>query len=249
MRPDSTLIIWDADRDKRLRALWDEGLSCAIIADRFGDCTRNSVIGRCHRLGLKRHDHPNTTRRNTPKPVAPPPPPSVRTDLWPAERVARLRKMHAEGLSFSEMAAKLGDGLTRNAVLARAHRMGLRRGAELNKATRALGGPRLVQKPKVSAITGGIMHGSSEPMPPVLPPPKAAAFRPLPGTTPVLWEHRTNLQCCWPIDDENGYPAHACGHRIPEGGRWCLVHMQLGHVPPKTNSAKRLERLVRRYAA
>lgn len=240
MRPDSTLIIWDADRDKRLRALWDEGLSCAIIADRFGDCTRNSVIGRCHRLGLKRPDHPNTTRRNTPKPVASPPAPSVRTDLWPADRVARLRKMHAEGLSFSEMAAKLGDGLTRNAVLARAHRMGLRRGAELNKATRALGGPRLVQKPKVSAITGGIMHGSSEPMPPVLPPPKAHAFRPLPGTTPKPFGEV--MVCKWPID---GFDLPmCCGLPRPDDMTYCPTHRAMSGTPPKTTT-KQLARSLR----
>lgn len=46
-----------------------------------------------------------------------------RDDAWPAERTAMLRTLHAEGLSFTQIAKRLGCGLTRNAVIGRARRI------------------------------------------------------------------------------------------------------------------------------
>lgn len=43
---------WTEEREKLLAKLWSEGLSCSQIAYRFGSITRNSVIGKVHRLGL-----------------------------------------------------------------------------------------------------------------------------------------------------------------------------------------------------
>lgn len=45
--------------------------------------------------------------------------------MWTCERVEQLRKMVGEGLSYSHIASALG-GLTRNAVIGKAHRLGLR---------------------------------------------------------------------------------------------------------------------------
>jgi GcrA cell cycle regulator len=44
---------------------------------------------------------------------------------WTEQRIARLRELHAEGWSFSEIAADLGEGLTRNACIGKAARIGL----------------------------------------------------------------------------------------------------------------------------
>jgi GcrA cell cycle regulator len=46
---------WTEARDKALAELWEQGLSAAKIADKFGGgVTRNAVIGRLNRLGLQR---------------------------------------------------------------------------------------------------------------------------------------------------------------------------------------------------
>lgn len=49
------------------------------------------------------------------------------TSVWEFEPklVGRLTEMHAEGLSFSEIAAELGHGLTRNSCIGKAKRLGL----------------------------------------------------------------------------------------------------------------------------
>lgn len=43
---------------------------------------------------------------------------------WTEERIERLRELWAQGLSASEIAAALGE-ITRNAVIGKAHRLGL----------------------------------------------------------------------------------------------------------------------------
>ena len=44
---------------------------------------------------------------------------------WTDERINTLKKMWKEGKSAAEIAKALGKGVTRNAVIGKAHRMGL----------------------------------------------------------------------------------------------------------------------------
>ena len=44
---------------------------------------------------------------------------------WTDERIATLKKMWKDGHSAADIAKKLGEGVTRNAVIGKAHRMGL----------------------------------------------------------------------------------------------------------------------------
>lgn len=45
---------------------------------------------------------------------------------WTEERIEKLSKLWDEGLSASQIAKKLGEGVTRNAVIGKAHRLGLK---------------------------------------------------------------------------------------------------------------------------
>ena len=44
---------WTAEREKKLKELWDKGHTASKIAILIGDVTRNAVIGKAHRLNLK----------------------------------------------------------------------------------------------------------------------------------------------------------------------------------------------------
>ena len=44
---------------------------------------------------------------------------------WTEERVEVLKKLWLDGFSASQIAKQLGDGLTRNAVIGKVHRLGL----------------------------------------------------------------------------------------------------------------------------
>ena len=48
------IIKWADERELLLRKLWADGLSASQIAAELGGVTRNAVIGKVHRLKLKR---------------------------------------------------------------------------------------------------------------------------------------------------------------------------------------------------
>jgi GcrA cell cycle regulator len=60
---------WTDDRIAKLKKYWDAGFSASQIADKLGGgVTRNAVIGKAHRLGLK--SRPSPVKQDKPKPKA-----------------------------------------------------------------------------------------------------------------------------------------------------------------------------------
>jgi hypothetical protein len=53
---------WTDERVELLKKLWQEGLSASQIAKALGGVTRNSVIGKVHRLGLSGRAPPRRSR-------------------------------------------------------------------------------------------------------------------------------------------------------------------------------------------
>ena len=83
---------------------------------------------------------------------------------WTEERVELLKKLWMEGLSASQIAAELGDGVTRNAVIGKVHRLKLSARAKPattaapRARTTARPAPRRVASP--SAGSAGSSHSS-----------------------------------------------------------------------------------------
>ena len=45
--------MWDQHKVQKLRELWSKGLSASKISEQIPGTTRNSIIGKSHRLGLE----------------------------------------------------------------------------------------------------------------------------------------------------------------------------------------------------
>ncbi|MFI5018063.1 MAG: GcrA family cell cycle regulator, partial [Dongiales bacterium] len=60
---------WTNDRIDELRRLWGQGQTASRIAELLGGVTRNAVIGKAHRLGLR--GRPSPIRREEGQPSAP----------------------------------------------------------------------------------------------------------------------------------------------------------------------------------
>src|ERR1700719_1093067 len=60
---------WTNDRVEELRRLWGQGQTASRIAELLGGVTRNAVIGKAHRLGLR--GRPSPIRREEGQPSAP----------------------------------------------------------------------------------------------------------------------------------------------------------------------------------
>lgn len=56
-------MLWNKDEDQQLVELWKGGSSASLIAERFPGRTRNSIIGRIHRLGMSQKRTAETHRR------------------------------------------------------------------------------------------------------------------------------------------------------------------------------------------
>jgi hypothetical protein len=57
---------WTSERDDELRAMRADGISMALAAAKLG-CTRNSAIGRAHRLGIVCAPHKRSAWRRPPR--------------------------------------------------------------------------------------------------------------------------------------------------------------------------------------
>ena len=82
---------WTPNRDAQLRALWDAGHTGTEIARLMG-ATKNSIIGRVHRLGFPKRAIPEALK------VA---------RLWAPEDDARLRQLYGGFLNAAQIAERM----------------------------------------------------------------------------------------------------------------------------------------------
>jgi GcrA cell cycle regulator len=150
---------------------------------------------------------------------------------WTDERVELLKKLWAEGLSASQIAAELG-GVTRNAVIGKVHRLGL---ASRAKSTSA-GIPR-PRKPRTHMlrVARPMSRGANA---------LALAYElePEPELGMIdnvipLGQRRTLLEltdktCRWPIGDPATPEFFFCGGNPLIGLPYCHYHARIAYQPP-----------------
>jgi GcrA cell cycle regulator len=84
---------WTDERIATLRKMWEGGATASEIATELGGVSRNAVIGKAHRLGLKARPSPvkanDKKKAAAPKkPAAPAPKPAAEPRAEPVERTA-----------------------------------------------------------------------------------------------------------------------------------------------------------------
>jgi GcrA cell cycle regulator len=75
---------WTDERIDRLKSMWEKGLTASQIADELGGVSRNAVIGKAHRLGLKSRPSPVKANETDAKPA----PAAAKAKPKTAEKVA-----------------------------------------------------------------------------------------------------------------------------------------------------------------
>jgi GcrA cell cycle regulator len=172
---------------------------------------------------------------------------------WTEERVELLRKLWNEGLSASQVAAELGPGITRNAVIGKIHRLGLAERAKTAAAPR----PR-PQKQAPRPATAAAVAPSRPQGGPVVMGNVALAFTPAPRpfTAPIarpeeedvvvpiservtLMELRESM-CRWPMGDPTSAEFRFCGAPSPIGsGPYCCYHSRVAYQPAQDRRRQR----------
>lgn len=101
---------WTDQRIDQLKSLWEKGLTASQIADELGGVSRNAVIGKAHRLGLK--SRPSPVKANEPekkaapkKPVAAKPVAAAPARPRPAAPAAPVAAPRADAAPQSESTA------------------------------------------------------------------------------------------------------------------------------------------------
>ena len=158
---------------------------------------------------------------------------------WTQERVELLRKLWLEGLSAAQVAAELGAGVTRNAVIGKIHRLGL---AERGKPApqprpraprppRATGGEVSMRNGGGAMVVGNVALAVA-PRPVI-----AAALHPeedvvVPITMRVTLMDLRETMCHWPLGDPTTPDFRFCGSQYDPGeGPYCRHHSRIAYQP------------------
>lgn len=170
---------------------------------------------------------------------------------WTNEVIDRLRAFWAEGLSTAEIGRRLG--VSKNAVVGKAHRLGLdARPSPIRRDPGREAPPR----PAIRRATGQTLPPMREPEPaaavaapppPSAPPPSVPSLSgpppsaPPPGPAPVRAAApalravsrspgRRVVACCWPIGEPGARSFRFCDGESVAGKPYCAQHAALAYV-------------------
>ncbi|PZU51391.1 MAG: GcrA cell cycle regulator [Sphingomonas sp.] len=173
---------------------------------------------------------------------------------WTDERIALLKQYWEEGRSASQIAEILGEGLSRNAVIGKAHRLGLasrpsplKTGdakaeakpakAEARPTEAKPAAPKPAPRPAPQPAAAAPAPAPAAPVAPSAPAPAPAPAALTPGlqpaprpATPRAKGERVTLLdlndriCKWPIGHPDEPDFHFCGKPVSPGFPYCGEH-------------------------
>lgn len=163
---------------------------------------------------------------------------------WTEERVAILSKLWADGLSASQIAGKLGMGVTRNAVIGKVHRLNLSGRVTQARSTE----PRAPRKtrepshpgrpgksgPSMPSSTGNTAlkpFARPEPRQQTLAEPQPLRLVDLPKDGRITILHLSDKTCKWPIGDPGSEEFCFCGHSPRDASPYCEYHARQAYQP------------------
>ncbi|MFC4295990.1 GcrA family cell cycle regulator [Novosphingobium tardum] len=208
---------WTDERIEKLTKMWEGGATASQIAEELGGVSRNAVIGKAHRLGLKARPSPvkPNEKAETPAPAARPAPAApaarpVATRAAPAAPIAprpappaEVRPEPAEPAPAPVRAADSADA-SESAPVAKAQ-------------------PRIV-----SVGPGGFLRqGPGDQQAPI---PPAPPRRLVPARPSAEIADKTSLLdlndriCRWPMGHPGEPDFHFCGDKVNPGFPYCVTH-------------------------
>ncbi|MBC7496833.1 MAG: GcrA cell cycle regulator [Sphingomonadaceae bacterium] len=141
---------------------------------------------------------------------------------WTDDRIEMLRAHWDAGMTASQIAEALGEGVSRNAVIGKAHRLGLEARPSPVKVTEA-----------VSAVVNAVVAAAEGVMAAVTAP-KVPPKRPSRAVAPVKPARTTLLDlsekvCKWPIGHPGEKDFHFCGKAAQASFPYCTEHCAIAY--------------------
>lgn len=138
---------------------------------------------------------------------------------WTEETISRLRSLWAEGLSTAEIGRRLG--ISKNAVVGKAHRLNLPSRPSPIRRTEGEATPRQVAPKRAQGPT----------LPPLSPSVSAPALPPLRAIiSPPKQQQPRATPCCWPIGEPGKPSFHFCNAAAAAGKPYCEEHAAIAYV-------------------
>ncbi|ASJ92023.1 GcrA family cell cycle regulator [Porphyrobacter sp. CACIAM 03H1] len=205
---------WTDERIATLRKMWEGGATASEIATELGGVSRNAVIGKAHRLGLKAR--PSPVKANEKKKAAPavkkPAPAAPARPAEPTERVSPP----------VEAAERPAPRPTAQPVRSEAP-------ADSAAPAQAAAPAPAADLPKIVSVgPGGFLRqgpgDQQAPIPPA-PPRRLVPAKPSPeiaGKTSLL--DLSDKVCRWPMGHPGEPDFHFCGEPVNPGFPYCVEH-------------------------
>ena len=213
---------WTDERIATLKKMWEGGSTASQIADELGGVSRNAVIGKAHRLGLKSRPSPvkaNEKKAPAPKPAAKP----VAKTPAPkqASRPAAAAPSTAAAKPAQKQPAQAGAAIPTQPLP--------------NKT------PDL---PKIVSVgPGGFLRqgpgDQQAPIPPA-PPRRLVPAKPDPSIadkTSLL--DLSDKVCRWPMGHPGEPDFHFCGEQVNPGFPYCVEHCGRAYQAQLPRGARR----------
>ena len=204
---------WTDERIATLRKMWEGGATASEIATELGGVSRNAVIGKAHRLGLKARPSP-VKANDKKKPAAPVKKPAPAPERAPTEP----RAEPAARAAVPERAAPRAADPAPRAEPA----------IDNSTPSQAIPNPQSDLPKIVSVGPGGFLRqgpgDQQAPIPPA-PPRRLVPAKPSPeiaGKTSLL--DLSDKVCRWPMGHPGEPDFHFCGEQVNPGFPYCVEH-------------------------
>jgi GcrA cell cycle regulator len=166
---------------------------------------------------------------------------------WTDERVELLKKLWADGLSASRIAAELG-GVSRNSVIGKVHRLGLSGRAKSTSASvPRQRKPRVHHQHMMRIARPGVRGNTALAPLPVYETDLEPVAQVIENIVPIGQRctilELTESTCRWPIGDPSAGDFFFCGGKTIEGLPYCGYHSRIAYQPvSERRRDKRAER-------
>ena len=216
---------WTDERIEKLTKMWEGGATASQIAEELGGVSRNAVIGKAHRLGLKARPSPVKPNEKEAAPAAAPKPPKAEAAPRPAP-APRVEPPKAEP------APPPAAPVARPAPAAPA------------PATAATPAAPSTPAPRIVSVgPGGFLRqgpgDQQAPIPPA-PPRRLVPAKPSPEIADKTSLLDLNDRICrWPMGHPGEPDFHFCGEKVNPGFPYCVDHCGRAYQAQLPRGARR----------
>lgn len=249
---------WTDERIAKLTKMWEGGATASQIAEDLGGVSRNAVIGKAHRLGLKARPSPvksNDKPEAAAKPVtdaapkAAPPPRAAAVQAAPPQAAAQQAATPpaAAPQAASSQAASSQAAAPRPPAPPAPRPAAPVQAEAAEPASAAQGAEGAAPKPAqpriVSVGPGGFLRqgpgDQQAPIPPA-PPRRLVPARPSPEVANKTGLLDLNERICrWPMGHPGEPDFHFCGEKVNPGFPYCVEHCGRAYQAQLPRGARR----------